>query len=77
MKVESAQEQALINQLCQDNIQFRRLLMQHDDLDKQVEKAQNGRFVVNTMELENLKKKKLRARDELERMLEQHRTAAA
>jgi hypothetical protein len=48
----------------QDNAHFLRIFDQHNDLDDQVRKAENGETPMGDVELETLKKKKLLLKDE-------------
>jgi uncharacterized protein YdcH (DUF465 family) len=48
----------------QDNAHFLRIFDQHNELDDQVKKAENGEVAMGDIELETLKKKKLLLKDE-------------
>ena len=55
--------------LLKENASFRRLYNQHQQLDRQVTDAEAGKAPMAELELHQLKKKKLWAKDQMARML--------
>jgi uncharacterized protein YdcH (DUF465 family) len=55
----------LINQLKQQDKHFEKLFSQHNDLDQRIQNAVNGIDRCSVVELENMKKEKLRLKDSL------------
>lgn len=70
-------EQAIVQALLEENEEFRRLYLKHQELKQQVQAANDGTVPLDDFALEELKKKKLRIKDQLARMLNAHRGAAA
>jgi uncharacterized protein YdcH (DUF465 family) len=66
--------QQQMQQLLKDNEDFRRLYNRHQELDEQVTAAELGTAPMDDLALNKLKKEKLRAKDQLSRMMQ---TAAA
>lgn len=54
---------------------FRRLYNQHQRLEKRVAAAENGTAPMEDLALNELKREKLRAKDQLTRMMEQNQAA--
>jgi uncharacterized protein YdcH (DUF465 family) len=61
--------------LLKDNEEFRRLYNHHQQLEKRVLAAENGTAPMEDSALNQLKREKLRAKDQLTRMMEQSRAA--
>lgn len=61
--------------LLKDNEEFRRLYNHHQQLEKRVLAAENGTAPMEDGALNQLKREKLRAKDQLTRMMEQSRAA--
>jgi uncharacterized protein YdcH (DUF465 family) len=61
--------------LLKDNEEFRRLYNHHQQLEKRVLAAENGTAPMEDRALNQLKREKLRAKDQLTRMMEQSRAA--
>lgn len=70
-------EQAIVEELLETNDEFRRLYHKHQELKQQVQAANAGTIPMDDFALEELKKKKLRLKDQLARMVSAHRGAAA
>jgi len=62
--------------LLKENEEFRRLYNHHQNLEKRVIAAENGTAPMEDLALNQLKKEKLRTKDQLTRMMEQHVAAA-
>ena len=58
-----------IHELKQENAHFSKIFEKHNELDKQVEHAENGDTPLADIELENLKKEKLLLKDEAYKMI--------
>jgi uncharacterized protein YdcH (DUF465 family) len=61
--------------LLKSNDEFRRLYNRHQQLEKRVVAAENGTAPMEDLALNELKREKLRAKDELTRMMDQTRAA--
>ena len=70
-------EQAIVEELLETNEEFRRLYRKHQELKQQVRAANTGAIPMDDFALEELKKKKLRLKDQLARMVSARRGAAA
>ena len=62
--------------LLKENEEFRRLYNHHQNLEKRVIAAENGTAPMEDLALNQLKREKLHAKDQLTRMMEQHVAAA-
>ena len=58
-----------IHTLKQDNAHFANIFAQHNDLDQQIEHAENGDTPMTDVSLETLKKEKLLLKDEAFKMI--------
>ncbi|MCG8465759.1 MAG: YdcH family protein [Xanthomonadales bacterium] len=63
------QNNSEVESLMKENASFRRLYNQHQQLDRQVVDAEAGKAPMAEIELHQLKKKKLWAKDQMARML--------
>ncbi|TVS11687.1 MAG: DUF465 domain-containing protein [Wenzhouxiangella sp.] len=61
--------------MLKDNEEFRRLYNHHQQLEKRVLAAENGTAPMEDLALNQLKREKLRAKDQLTRMMEQANAA--
>lgn len=71
---ENRQEQKEI--LLKGNEDFRRLYNQHKQLEKRVTAAENGTAPMEDLALNQLKREKLKAKDQLTRIMEQAQAVA-
>jgi uncharacterized protein YdcH (DUF465 family) len=62
--------------LLKENEEFRRLYNHHQNLEKRVMAAENGTAPMEDLALNQLKREKLRTKDQLTRLMEQHQAAA-
>jgi uncharacterized protein YdcH (DUF465 family) len=62
--------QEKLEQLLKDNVDFRRIFNQHQELDKRVTAAEIGTAPMEDLALNQLKKEKLWAKDRLARMMD-------
>ena len=62
-----------IHELKQQNAHFAKIFEKHNELDQKVEDAEAGRIPMTDMELETLKKEKLRLKDEAYHMILQYK----
>jgi len=62
--------------LLKENEEFRRLYNHHQQLEKRVIAAENGTAPMEDLALNSLKKEKLKTKDTLTRMMDQHEAAA-
>ena len=62
--------QDAVQQLLETNKEFRYFYKQHESLDKQVDKAESGNLPMDEMQLNEIKKEKLLAKDKLISMLQ-------
>jgi hypothetical protein len=58
-----------IHELKQENAHFAKIFEEHNELDDQITKAENGETPMTDTELETLKKKKLLLKDEAYKMI--------
>ena len=58
-----------IHELKQQNAHFAKIFEKHNELDQKVEDAEAGRVPMTDIELETLKKEKLRLKDEAYKMI--------
>lgn len=61
--------------MLESNDEFRRLYNRHQQLEKRVMAAENGTAPMEDLALNDLKREKLRAKDQLTRMMEQSQAA--
>jgi uncharacterized protein len=61
--------------LLKENEDFRRLYNQHQQLEKRVTAAENGTAPMEDLALNQLKREKLKAKDQLARIMEQAQAA--
>ena len=64
--------QVQLDTLMGENIEFRRLYQKHQQLHQQVHEAEIGLHPLEDLALVQLKKEKLRAKDRLSRMIDEH-----
>jgi len=62
--------------LLKDNEEFRRLYNHHQQLEKRVMAAENGTAPMEDLALNQLKREKLKTKDHLTRLMDQHQAAA-
>ncbi len=62
-----------IHELKQQNAHFAKIFEKHNELDQKVEDAEAGRIPMTDLELETLKKEKLRLKDEAYHMILQYK----
>jgi uncharacterized protein YdcH (DUF465 family) len=62
--------------MLKENEEFRRLYNHHQNLEKRVIAAENGTAPMENLALTQLKREKLRIKDQLTRMMDQHEAAA-
>jgi uncharacterized protein YdcH (DUF465 family) len=62
-------EQAIVNELLNDNPAFRRIYEKHSQLNAKVDRATTGEAPIEHFELETMKKEKLMLRDKLQAMI--------
>jgi uncharacterized protein YdcH (DUF465 family) len=69
----------LKDQLLQQDVAFRQLVIEHHDLDERIRHLTSQAFLSTHEQLEeiSLKKRKLHLKDQIERALRHHRTAPA
>lgn len=70
---ENRQDQ--MEKLLNENSEFRRIYNRHQELDKRVMAAETGTAPMEDLALNQLKKEKLWAKDQLNRMLDQNNHA--
>ncbi len=61
--------QSQMEQMLKSNAEFRAIYNRHQELDKQVTAAEEGDHPMDDLALSQLKKKKLQAKDQLNRLL--------
>lgn len=66
-----------VEALMNENVEFRRLLQKHRELDKKVHDAEIGTLPMDDMTLSRLKKEKLWAKDKLTHMMDSYGVAPA
>jgi len=62
--------------LLKQNEEFRRLYNHHQQLEKRVAAAENGTAAMEDLALNQLKREKLKTKDQLSRLMDQHQAAA-
>ncbi len=65
-------DQDTVNELLNDDEQFRRLYAKHHDLNEKVDEVTSGNAVMEQFELESLKKEKLLLRDRMQAIISQY-----
>ena len=58
-----------ISELKSSNAHFEKLFSKHNEIDDKVDEVENGRVHLDKLELEKLKKEKLRIKDEIHNMI--------
>ncbi len=66
-----------ISKLKQENAHFAKIFEKHNELDQKVEDAEAGRIPMTDVELETLKKEKLRLKDEAYKMILKYKKSQA
>lgn len=66
-----------IHELKMSNAHFAKVFEKHNELDKQVENAEENRIILTDVELENLKKEKLLLKDEAYKMILDYKKSKA
>ncbi len=71
----STKNEELTERLVRENAEFAKVKQAHADLAKRVDELESKTFLTpqDEMELKTLKKKKLVLKDQMERILQQHR----
>ncbi len=71
-------DQALLDNALQDSFEIKRLYTLHKDLDRKIESLGNRRFLTENEQLmiKQLKKEKLKGKDQLIRLIEQYRSTS-
>jgi uncharacterized protein YdcH (DUF465 family) len=70
LKILSIHRQEILEKLLKDNVDFRRIFNQHQELDKRVTAAEIGAAPMEDLALNQLKKEKLWAKDRLARIMD-------
>ena len=70
---EHRQEQ--MEALLKENIEFRKMYRDHQQIEKRVTAAENGTAPMEDLALNQLKREKLQIKDQLNRMMEQSQAA--
>ena len=65
----------IISKLKVENAHFAKIFERHNELDEKVTKAENGEILMDDLELEKLKKEKLRLKDEAYAMILEYKKA--
>jgi uncharacterized protein YdcH (DUF465 family) len=66
-----------ISELKQNNTHFKRVFEKHNKLDHDVKDAEHGRVGMNDFEIEKMKKEKLLLKDEMLKIILEHKKAQA
>jgi uncharacterized protein YdcH (DUF465 family) len=66
-----------IHELKQQNAHFAKIFEKHNELDQKIEDAEQGRMSLTDMEIEVLKKEKLKLKDEAYKMIIDYRKSKA
>lgn len=66
-----------ISHLKQENAHFAKIFEKHNDLDQKAKDADEGRLSLSDMELETIKKEKLRLKDEAYKMILEYKQSQA
>jgi uncharacterized protein YdcH (DUF465 family) len=72
-----AEYRAEITELKQSDAHFTRIFEKHNKLDQDVQDAEHGRVGLSDFEIEKMKKEKLMLKDEMLKMILEHRKAQA
>jgi len=64
-----------ITELKQSNTHFSRIFEKHNKLDQEVKDAEHGRHGMSDIEIEKMKKEKLLLKDEMLKMILEHKKA--
>ncbi len=70
-------DREIVDTLMSSNEQFRRLFEKHRALKEQVHEAHIGTLAIDDLELERLKKQKLRLKDQMAHMISDFRASHA
>ncbi len=66
-----------ISHLKQENAHFAKIFEKHNELDQKAKDADEGRLSLTDMELETIKKEKLRLKDEAYKMILEYKKSQA
>ncbi len=66
-----------ISELKQQNAHFAKIFEKHNELDQKIEDALQGRLPLTDVEIENLKKEKLKLKDEAYHMILEYKKSKA
>ena len=66
-----------ISSLKAQNAHFEKIFNKHNELDKKIMNAENGLEPLSNIEIENLKKQKLRLKDEVYMMIMEYKNSNA
>ena len=66
-----------IRELKQQNAHFAKIFEKHNELDDQIDKAERGEIPMTDLEIETLKKEKLRLKDEAYKMILEYKKQKA
>lgn len=66
-----------ISHLKQENAHFAKIFEKHNELDQKAKDADEGRLSLTDMELETIKKEKLRLKDEAYKMILEYKQSQA
>lgn len=66
-----------ISQLKQENAHFAKIFEKHNELDQKAKDADEGRLALTDIELETIKKEKLRLKDEAYQMILEYKKSQA
>ncbi|MCD6653934.1 MAG: YdcH family protein [Sulfurovum sp.] len=66
-----------ISHLKQENAHFAKIFEKHNELDQKAKDADEGRLALTDMELETIKKEKLRLKDEAYQMILEYKKSQA
>ncbi|MDD2400131.1 MAG: YdcH family protein [Sulfurovum sp.] len=66
-----------ISHLKQENAHFAKIFEKHNELDQKAKDADEGRLSLSDMELETIKKEKLRLKDEAYKMILEYKQSQA
>ena len=64
-----------ITELKQSNAHFKKIFEKHNKLDQDVQDAEHGRVGMSDIEIEKMKKEKLMLKDEMLKMILEHKKA--
>lgn len=70
-------EQEIVEALLHENEEFARMYKKHNHLKNQVHEANIGTFAVDDFTLEDMKKQKLRLKDQMAAIIQDYRRAHA